>query len=117
MSDWTKQAEEKLKKELAAGKYDTKAAAMKGAVKDALVEFCRQNGEFAQAVVQGGSFDDCMKAVARNVGSSLSDLEAYKRAVSFYFKGAEVKFRMEIQLVGDEPKKPKPVVLDLADFL
>lgn len=52
---------------------------MKSAVRDALLEFCRQNEEFAQAVVQGGAFPDCMAAVAKGVGSSISDLEAYRR--------------------------------------
>jgi hypothetical protein len=41
-----------------------------------------------------------MKAVARGVGTGLSDLEAYKRAVQFYFAGATVSFKMLID-VGD----------------
>ena len=48
--------------------------------RDALLEFCRQNEEFAQAVAQGGSFQECMKAVAQGVGNCISDLEAYRRA-------------------------------------
>ncbi len=38
---------------------------MKDAVRTALEEFCRQDAEFAQAVAQGGSFAECMKAVER----------------------------------------------------
>ena len=64
MTTWYEQAEKRLKDE-----YDKvkgqKEGAMKSAVRDALLEFCRQNEEFAQAVAQGGSFPDCMAAVPR----------------------------------------------------
>lgn len=116
MSQWKKEALEKLAREAENGTFDKYGSAMKTAVRDALAEFCRQDGEFAQAVVQGGSFADCMKAVAKNCGSCLSDLEAFKRAAGFYFPGAEVRFRMEIAL-GPAPEEKKSVVLDLSDFL
>jgi len=78
------------------GKYDRYAAAMKKAVCEALDGFCKQDGEFAQAVVQGGTFEDCMKAVAKNCESSISNLEAFRWAVQFYFPGADVKFHMAV---------------------
>lgn len=59
---------EEAKAKLDAGrkvKLDRYGEAMKGSVADTLLEFCRQDGEFAQAVAQGGSFEDCMKAVIR----------------------------------------------------
>ena len=96
-----------------------KETAMKKAVREALESFIRQDGEFAQAVAQGGTFADCMKAVAKGVGQSISDLDAYRRAVEFYFKGADVKMTLRIRLAGD-PEKPaerKTIVLDLEDFL
>lgn len=116
---------DKLTEQLKAGKYDRYANAMKQSVYEALREFCRQDEEFAEAVEQGGSFADCMKAVAKGCGTSLSDLEAYRRAVSFYFEGATVVFQMKIDVTGAEPeKKPeeKPekkqgIILDLGDFL
>ena len=67
-------------------------------VMDALKTFIRQDEEFAQAVVQGGTFSECMKAVAKDCGACLSDLEAYKRAVQFYFPGADVEFQMKIRV-------------------
>ena len=116
MSTWYEQAQCRLKEECKEVK-GTKESAMKGAVRDALLDFCRQNEEFAQAVVQGGSFKDCMTAVAKGVGSSISDLEAYRRAVSFYFDGAKVNFSMTIQL---EPAETEPnrggLLLDLSQF-
>lgn len=115
MSSWYEQAEKRLKDE-----YDKvkgqKESAMKSAVRDALLEFCRQNEEFAQAVAQGGSFPNCMAAVAKGVGSALSDLEAYRRAASFYFDGAKVNFSMTIQLEPAEAEPDRGILLDLSDF-
>ncbi len=116
MSNWYEQAKERLNKEYKEVKGQ-KERAMSSAVRDTLLEFCRQNEEFAQAVAQGGSFPDCMKAVAKGVGGSISDLEAYRRAASFYFDGAKVKFQMVIQL---EPAETEPdrggLLLNLSDF-
>ena len=117
MNEFQKAALEKLDGESKKGNYDKYAAAMKAAVLNALKDFVRQDMEFAQAVAQGGSFEDCMKAVAKNCGSSISDLDAYKRAVQFYFPGAEIKMTMTIDLIGDAAGQgeaaPKGVVLDL----
>ena len=110
----------KLKKEAAELKNGgSKVDVMKGPVSEALQEFCRQDGEFAQAVLQGHSFAECMQAVSRGVGGSISDLEAYRRAVQFYFPGADIRFRMEINLCAgvEQPEDAAPVVLDLFDLL
>lgn len=106
MSEIYEQAAAKLNSEKAKCGGDKYVAAMKNEVCDTLNEFCSQDDEFAQAVVQGGSFGDCMAAVAKNTGSSISDIEAYRRAVAFYFPGAGVHFEMRIDLcasvTGDE---------------
>lgn len=117
---WYDQAERRLQEEYK-GVKGYKESTMAGAVRDALLEFCRQDEEFAQAVVQGGSFKDCMSAVAKGVGASVSDLEAFKRAVRFYFPGANVQFHMEIELCpghNDRPSGGKSgMLLNLDDFL
>ena len=116
MSSWFDQAKERLEREYKEVK-GTKESAMKAAVRDTLLEFCRQDEEFAQAVAQGGSFQDCMKAVAKGVGGSISDLEAYRRAASFYFDGAKVQLTMSIQLTPAEPEESRSgILLDLSDF-
>ena len=116
MSGWYDEAKERLEREYGQVKGQ-KETVMREAVRDALLEFCRQNGEFAQAVAQGGSFPDCMAAVAKGVGQSLSDLEAYRRAVSFYFDGAQVDVAMTIRLEpADTERDRDSIVLDLADF-
>ena len=117
----------KLDKELAALKGDQNVEVMKKPVHDALVDFCQQNEEFAQAVVQGGSFSECMAAVAKGAGIALSDLEAYSRAVQYFFPGAGIRVQMSINLCASvegpqeatpsAPQKPEPVLLDLFDLL
>lgn len=88
---------------------------MKGPVCEALKSFCRQSEEFAQAVVQGGSFIDCMKYVAKGVGRAISDIEAIEKAVRFYFPTATISLSMTINTEGnnslssssEEPKQEK----------
>ena len=120
MSSWYQQAKEKLESGVDAVK-GREAGAMKSAVKDALLSFCGQEEEFAQAVVQGGSFPECMAAVAKGVGGSISDLDAYKRAVSFYFPGADISVIMRIDLCGSvrgaEQEAGNVFRLNFDDFL
>ena len=136
MENWATQAHEKLKKERSAVSGN-KERAMADAVMDAIKEFCKQEPEFAQAVVQAGTFADCMKKVAAGTGDAISDLEAYKKAVQFYFPGAVVNMQLTINLIGaaadtTEPvsnpdqltdleaepvaEKPKLLTLDLSSF-
>ena len=126
MSGYRDEALKKLR-EGAKNVRGNKESAMKDAVRATLETFCTQDEEFAQAVVQGGDFPACMAAVARGVGSSISDLEAYKKAVQFYFPGAEIRMQMTIDLIGaaavkaapapTEQKKPENIILDFTEFL
>lgn len=123
MNEWYEQAAKKLAAEKNSGSYDRYAGAMKNLIYEKLCIFCKQDSEFAQAVVQSGTFTDCMKEVAKGCGSSISDEEAIRRAVRFYFPGADVKFHMELNLCGDveddTAAQPAgvPKILDLEDFL
>ena len=77
-------------------------------VLDALCNFCKQNNEFSQAVVQNQkTIGDCIKEVSKGIGSAISDLEVYKRAVAFYFKGATVHMVLTVDL-GDEGYSNNP---------
>lgn len=113
---------EKLEKEFREGRYDRYGEVMKHGVLDALKSFCRQDAEFAEAVVQGGDFSACMKAVAKGCGGGISDLDAYSRAVQFYFPTAAVRFHMTVDLAPHaaedvpEAAEHKAVVLNLEDF-
>lgn len=123
MEQWYTQASEKLAKEEKEGKFDNKGKVILPAVKATLLDFAAQEAEFAQAIVQGGSLSDCINAVLKGVSGSISDLEVYKRAVAFYFPGADVRFSMEIDLApaaaqsDNKPDKPKGLLLDLSAFL
>ena len=126
--NWLTPALEKLDCEL--GKVSgQKEKAMAPVVLAAIKDFCKQDAEFAQAVVQGGTFAECMKRVAVGVGNSISDLEAYSKAVQFYFPGAKVQMALTIDLIGDAAGDPVHTVqpaqvaapkatmtLNLADF-
>ena len=91
----------RLQKEDQAANYDRYGKVMHADVLNALCCFCEQNAEFSQAICQTDkTLDNCLKAVAKEVLAGISDLEAYKRAVQFYFAGATVSFKMMID-VGD----------------
>ena len=126
MNKWYEQAAKKLEAEKGSGSYDRYASAMKELICEKLCIFCKQDSEFAQAVVQGGAFTECMKVVAKGCGAALPDEEAIRRAVRFYFPGATVKFHMELNLCGDVEAEAAatapaastgPKILDLEDFL
>ena len=132
--NWREKALEKLEAEQKAV-TGQKEKIMATAVLAAVKTFCEQEQEFAQAVVQGGSFAECMKKVASGVGNSISDIDAYKKAVQFYFPGAQIRMQMSIDLIGkaagkkaEKKSAPKPLaepvavpkstmILSLEDFL
>ena len=117
------QAIKKIEQGLKECGTDRRVRVMAGPVAEAIKDFCRQSDEFAQAVVQGGDFPACMAAVAKGAGDALSDLEAYRRAVSFYFPGALVDMNLSIRMSEYEPSKETTdtdqtgILLSLADFL
>lgn len=120
MSEWMDKAAARLEDESKSGKFDKYGNAMKQAVKTALLDFCRQDDEFAQAVAQGGSFTDCMTAVGKKVKSgSISDLDAYSAAVGFYFPGAKISFEMRIELCEHDGAHSftNALLVDLSEFL
>ena len=112
---------EQAKKKLEAVKSvkGQKENAMLQPVREALIRFCKQDEEFAQAVAQGGSLEDCMRAVANGVGNHISDLVAYRKAVQFYFEGAEVVFQMKIDVCPNRVGggDGDGIVLDLMSFM
>lgn len=92
---------EKLTAELTNAKLGKYENVVKSYVLDEICIFAKQNSEFAQAIEQSDkSFADCLKATVKGAGASLEDLEVYKRAVAFYFPGADIKCTMTLDL-GD----------------
>lgn len=92
--------------------------------------FCEQSCAFSRAVIDGGSLSDCLASVAKGTGSSISDLDAMKKAVKFYFPKADVRMDLRIELPDaekpeapalrllpkEEPTGPVSLVLNLEDF-
>ena len=116
----------KIKAESAAYKGDRYGAAMKMYIAGRLEDFCQQNEEFAQAVVQGGKFEDCMKAVSGKVkGNVISDFDACAAAAQFYFPGCVVEFQMQIYMskyeaeadAADTAAPADGILLRLEDYL
>ena len=86
---------EKLTAELKNAKLGRHETEVKNAVLRTICKFCEQNAEFKQAIEQSDkSFANCLKATVKGAGTSLEDLEVYKRAVAFYFPGADIKCTM-----------------------
>ena len=88
-----------------------------------LRQFCEQEQEFAQAVEQSEkSFQDCLDYVIKGIvkkGStgSLSDLDAYNRAVKFYFPCAVVHQRFELDLIGNAETAPEEKPFDFMNLM
>lgn len=111
------QAIEKLNKELKGFKSnDRYAKAVKTEVATTLKIFCQQDEEFAQAIVQTDkTLSDCCETIMKGTGNSVSDIEVYKKAVNFYFAGADIKVTMEIDLIGSAAEsKPQGKVIKLS---
>lgn len=112
--DYKEQAIKKITDEHKNGKFDRYGNVVKNECLKALTEFIKQDDEFAQAIVESsGTFSQCIEKAMKGCGSSISDIEVYRRCVQFYFKGATVDFKMEINLVGEAaaPEDPKSQTL------
>lgn len=106
MEEFVSKAVEKIESGIAAVKGQ-KENVVKRPVADALISFCRQQEEFAQAVVQSEkTFADCVAHVVKGCGNALSDIEAYRKAVGFWFPGAVVDMVLTIRMSEfEEPAK------------
>lgn len=103
---------------------DKYADAIAEPVKETLKEFCRQQEEFARAVIDG-DVEQCILSVSKKISGkrAVSDLEVYQAAVEYFFPGAKVEFKMLIHMseydiesapdpVSEQPKKSLDLSLD-----
>ena len=109
MEGFVNQAIAKIEGGIAAVKGQ-KENVVKRPVADALISFCRQQEEFAQAVVQSEkTFADCVAHVVAGCGNALSDIEAYRKAVGFWFPGAVVDMVLTLRMSEfEEPEEAVP---------
>lgn len=118
-------AKKKLDDELKNFKGDQYAKAVSGYVHGVLLNFCQQEPEFAQAIVQNDkTLSDACAAATKEHKQAMSDLEVCRKAVEFYFPGAGVEFKMTIDLCAsvkpaDETteKRPRLLKFNLEDLL
>jgi len=128
----TQKAIDKLTKELAEVKGGTGMVdVIKKDVQKTLISFCKQDEEFAQAIVQSDkTFGECCHEIVKGATLGISDIEAYRKAVQFYFPDAGIKMAMTINLCAsvdgssednmEAPAAPTPkheINLRLTDFL
>ena len=94
---------------------DRYGSVIKTYVHSALAGFCKQDESFAQAVINGGTFAECIKYCTEGIGGNtgISDIDIYRRAVQFYFPGALVDFKIQIMtngaqtIIHEEPEREK----------
>lgn len=100
------QAVEKINRKEKPMKDDPFAVAIGEHIKKALTIFCEQNEEFARAVLDGGSANECIKSVADKIRTrkAVSDFDVFQLAVKYYFPVAVVDFVMKIRMSEYEPK-------------
>lgn len=102
--DWRAKAKEKLEEEDKLFKGGRAAKSVQSYVLRTLLSFVDQEPRFAEVVCNTQrTFSECCAAVVHNAGEVLSDLEAYRRAVQFYFPNAEISFTMGVKLTGAPP--------------
>lgn len=92
---------EKLRQELKNPEkgLSRQAAALMKPICEMLISFCQQDTRFADAVFEKKeTLSDCVKAVAHGATYMISDVDAYKKAVQFYFPAADVDFKCVIVL-------------------
>lgn len=117
MEEFVSKAVEKIESGIAAVKGQ-KENVVKRPVADALISFCRQQEEFAQAVVQSEkTFADCIAHVVKGCGNALSDIEAYRKAVGFWFPGAVVDMVLTIRMSEYEEPAPETATETVPDVL
>ena len=113
--DWRAKAKAKLEDENKAFKGGREAQAVRDYILKTLIYFADQEPRFAEVVCNTKrTFSECCAAVVHNAGGMISDLDAYRRAVQFYFPSAEVEFVMNVKLTGaaptaDEMRKPASI--------
>jgi hypothetical protein len=97
-------ASKKIAAELKSFNGGTREKVVSSFVASTLTHFCEGSERFAKAVIATTRTlsDTCAEVMAEHPGN-VSDIDVYRGAVKAYFPNAEVIFRMEISITGDDP--------------
>ena len=95
---------DKINKEFESFAGGQKEVAVSSYMCSILEDFCRQDERFAKVVLEyKRTLSNCCKYVMKGVTSHISDIDAYRSAVQFYFPNAEISMSMQINILGDGP--------------
>lgn len=104
--DWRAKAKEKIDAEDKAFRGGRKEQVIHTHVARTLRAFCDEEPHFAEVLVKTKrTLSECCAYIVDGSDNALSDLEAYRRAVQFYFPHADVEFKMLVRLTGTPPTK------------
>ena len=118
MNEYLEKVKESFEKSSKDNGLNRYAKAVLPSVKEALLSFCEQEQEFAQAIIESGkSLSECCTKITEGVSGSISDIELYRRAVQFYFDGADISFTMQINLCASVEDAPKSMKLSIFDLM
>lgn len=111
-------AKEKIAAELETFTGGQKEKAISQFAASQLTHFCEESPQFAEVVYKTRrTLSDCCAEVMKGSGNCVSDIDVYRGVVRAYFPNADVKFLMNIEIIGAppskeemarEPEKPKP---------
>jgi len=102
------------------GATSSHARAVFDAVRDAMIGFCEQQEELADAVLQkDNTLGECCQHIMQKCGQHISDIEVYARAVEYYFPGAKIQMKMTVYMsehdmpAAEADGAPRAKILDL----
>lgn len=102
----TDKALEKLNAEYEGFHGGSKEKAVLPYVRNRLEDFCRQDIRFAETLFKfKRTLSDCLREIMKDVGTSISDIDVYRKAIQFYFPNTEVEFNVVIKITGDGPSE------------
>ena len=90
-------------------KYGRKEKIIAQPTLDALINFCEQSEEFAEAVHDSNNtFSVCLSKIIENSTDAISDIEVFQKAVKFYMPSATVNMVMTISTGSEEKRNTNP---------
>ncbi len=114
MNNYYELAKEKLKNECPGAKSDRYGDVIKKPTAKMLTKLSAEYEELAKAIVEGRSFEECVKFCKPS--GNTSDLEVYKKAIEFYLPDAEVNYKIEITQKS-EKKDDKKLSFDILSMI
>ena len=95
--------------------------AVKNETFEMLCDLCNQSETFEKVIAESNkTLNQCFEEITKNIGSTISDIELYRRAVQFYCPDANVYFDMRIEMPNEKtvPSTAEPQnIINIFDVL